>query len=501
QRWISQETAAREQQLLDLQSRLTQNLFPVTFFLKAEKNTTSRGFRSYRSYRYQDSEKNNEFLTVGMLLPDGRLLCNLLLTEVQTSRLEKISLHLPEGRDIAASFVGSLKDWGGVVIAPEEKLPGSGLVPPATAIAALCDQAAISVFAQNFGNVLKLYLVPTVLDQFTLGFENMVFAEPQNYDPEKCLLLDSAGNLLQYSLERRGVGDEYNRNLSPLSGHYVAGLLSSAEPFDPQNVQKSADAANRHAWLGVEMQELSAELARVHKAAGYTKDGSIGVLVNKVMPDSPAAKAGLQSGDILLYIRTADGDSRTDLDSDHCDESDYFDTAFPWDQYDQLPEQYFSEIPTPWRSVINSFTLLLGKIGVGKTATFGRVRNGELSEISIILEESPPYFEVAPRYNAEAFGLTVAEITFEVRDYFRLEKESPGLIICDIIPGSNASVSGLKPYEIILSVDHQPLHNLQDFENAVRYKTGVNLQIRRLTTNRIVKMQAQAKAQSPAANP
>ena len=498
QHWTSIDSATREQQLIDLQNRLTQNLFPVTFFLKAEKNTQSR---SYRSYRYRDSVNNNEFFTVGMLLPDGRLLCNLLLTEVQTSRLEKITLHLPEGREISASFVGSLKDWGGVVIAPEEKLPGAGLAPPATTLAALCDQAAVSVFAQNFGNVLKLYLVPTVLDQFALGFENMVIAEPQNYDPKKYLLLDSAGNLLQYSLERRGVGNDYNRNISPLSSHYIAKFLAATEPFDPHNAPKSTEDAKRFAWLGVEMQELSAELARVHKAAGYTKDGEIGVLLNKVMPDSPAAKAGLQSGDILLYIRTADGDSRTDLDSDHCDDSDYFGSSFPWDQYDQLPEKYFSEMPTPWGSVINSFTLLLGKIGVGKTAIFGRVRNGELSEISIILEESPPYFEVAPRHNAESFGLTVAEITFEVRDYFRLEKESPGLIISNIIPGSSASVSGLKPYEIILSVDNQPVHNLQDFENAIRYKIGVNLQVRRLTTNRIVKMQTQAKAQTPAAEP
>src|SRR5437773_8380881 len=48
-------------------------------------------------------------------------------------------------------------------------------------------------------------------------------------------------------------------------------------------------------WLGVSIQPLSPELARSFGA----KD-SKGVLINEVVPDSPAAKAGLKPGDILL---------------------------------------------------------------------------------------------------------------------------------------------------------------------------------------------------------
>src|SRR5881628_2655440 len=48
-------------------------------------------------------------------------------------------------------------------------------------------------------------------------------------------------------------------------------------------------------WLGVSIQQLTPELARSFGA----KD-SKGVLINEVVPDSPAAKAGLKPGDILL---------------------------------------------------------------------------------------------------------------------------------------------------------------------------------------------------------
>src|SRR5262249_29405536 len=48
-------------------------------------------------------------------------------------------------------------------------------------------------------------------------------------------------------------------------------------------------------WLGVSIQPLTPELAR-----SFGSKDAKGVLINEVMPDSPAAKAGLKPGDILL---------------------------------------------------------------------------------------------------------------------------------------------------------------------------------------------------------
>lgn len=53
-----------------------------------------------------------------------------------------------------------------------------------------------------------------------------------------------------------------------------------------------------HPWIGIAMSELTDELA---KALGVAK-GTKGVVIGKIMPDSPAFKSGLQQGDIIQRI-------------------------------------------------------------------------------------------------------------------------------------------------------------------------------------------------------
>ena len=51
-------------------------------------------------------------------------------------------------------------------------------------------------------------------------------------------------------------------------------------------------------WLGVEISNLTPELSE-----GFGFKGTDGVLVNEVMPDTPAEKAGLKAGDIIVEYR------------------------------------------------------------------------------------------------------------------------------------------------------------------------------------------------------
>src|SRR5438477_10257519 len=61
-------------------------------------------------------------------------------------------------------------------------------------------------------------------------------------------------------------------------------------------------------WLGVSIQPLTAELAR----SFGSKDGK-GVLISDVVPDSPAGKAGLKPGDILLEFEGKKTEAPADL--------------------------------------------------------------------------------------------------------------------------------------------------------------------------------------------
>jgi Do/DeqQ family serine protease len=76
--------------------------------------------------------------------------------------------------------------------------------------------------------------------------------------------------------------------------------------------QLIANGKAEHAYIGVEMLTLSPEIKQAINSdpnSGLTVQADNGVLIAKVLPDSPAAKAGLKSGDIIQKI---DGQAVTD---------------------------------------------------------------------------------------------------------------------------------------------------------------------------------------------
>lgn len=88
---------------------------------------------------------------------------------------------------------------------------------------------------------------------------------------------------------------------------WVTANGGGAEQHRHREVRIVHDEATR-GFLGVEVVELSPEL-RLH----YGSDEERGVLVSKVVPDSPAAVSGLRVGDVITAVEDEDVDSRRDL--------------------------------------------------------------------------------------------------------------------------------------------------------------------------------------------
>ena len=103
-----------------------------------------------------------------------------------------------------------------------------------------------------------------------------------------------------------------------------------------------------------------------------------------------------------------------------------------------------------------------------------------------MVEQSPPHYDAAVRYKSEALGLTVRDLTYEVRRYFRKEEGDPGVIISKIEPGSKASIGGIKPFEIITAVNDKPVRTVKDFENLTADQTECRLSVLRMTKSRTV---------------
>ena len=272
-------------------------------------------------------------------------------------------------------------------------------------------------------------------------------------------------------------------HLTPLA-HFRAIIEAPDAHLDASNIPLSEGQENRVAWLGTEIQSLDADLARAMGIADKTGEGMTGLMVTYVYEGSPAARRGLEVGDVLLRIHTREEPRPIEL----VDESYYvFDLqAFPWDQLDEIPEEYFDRIPPPWPPANGFLNKLLTDLGAGNDFSLEYLRDGDLRHLDMVVEYSPPYFRTASKVEHEELGVTVRDMTYEVRRCLQRTAADPGVIISTLAPGSRASVSGLRPYEIITHVNGEPVMNVADFARLASDRGEVRLAVRRFNSDRIV---------------
>ncbi len=173
-------------------------------------------------------------------------------------------------------------------------------------------------------------------------------------------------------------------------------------------------------WLGISIQDITPELAR---SFGLKK--TEGALVAGVMADSPAARAGIERGDVILEY------NGTHIDSAH-----------------QLPA-------------------LVAATAIGKTVPITVQRGGNTKTLSVSVQEMPA--SAAPsqsRGATAAWGVEVADITPDLRQQFNLE-QTKGVVVTGITPNSPADESGLRPGDVIGEVNRRPVHNVRDYQAAV----------------------------------
>ena len=456
--------------------------------------------------RYGDGEtgrdeSSTEANVCGLVTAPDRVLVLAPLPAKLTARLEHINISTPDNGDVPAKFVASLTDYGALVVAPERPVGPPVKMAGAVDLRTLRERLLFGADVRIQGENRVVHFTSERFDGLGVGWRRQLY--PEMVGGERlAFLFDDAGALVAIPISRRPkAGDEDYRRSEPLvtPTTYLAGAFKDPAAFaDANNVPLSEAAENRLGWLGAELQPLNRELARLNKVSDLTQDGQTGAIVAAIYPDSPAEKGGLKTGDILLRFHIEGYPKPVEV---HLNEFEFAGPPFPWEHLDRIGEQYYDQLPCPWPGVNNSVSAILTEAGFGKKFDAEIFRDGKTMRLPFVVTEAPAHYESAPRFKSKPLGMTVRDLTFEALRYFHRTPEEPGVIISNIERGSKASVSGLKPFEIILAVNEKPVRTIKEFETAVTSGEELRFNVLRLNKTHIVKISLKASGGTTAPAP
>jgi serine protease Do len=204
--------------------------------------------------------------------------------------------------------------------------------------------------------------------------------------------------------------------------------LSFAIPMDVvMNVVEQIKASGKaaHGWLGVQIQDVTRELA---ESFGMKKPQ--GALVSKIVPGSPAEKAELQIGDIIT-------------------------------EFNGQPIETSGDLPP-----------MVGMTPINDKAALKIIRQGEEKTISFKIGLLPDQDEkvaevVKPGKSkpANRLGIDVIDLTAEQRESLQVIK---GAVLVQNVANGAAKNAGIQPGDVILRIHNDIIHNVADFDKVAK---------------------------------
>lgn len=184
--------------------------------------------------------------------------------------------------------------------------------------------------------------------------------------------------------------------------------------------QLREDGRVNRGWLGVMIQPVSRDLAE-----SFGMDDAIGALIADLDPEGPAARGGLQAGDVILEVNGEEVERSS-----------------------SLPR-------------------LIGRGAPGSEVELTLMRDGEEISESVELGSWPNAegeTEQTTSNNQVRLGLMVAEIDDAMREQLNIQG---GVEVRQVEPDSVAATAGIRPGDVLVSIDHRSVSSSEELVQIV----------------------------------
>lgn len=221
--------------------------------------------------------------------------------------------------------------------------------------------------------------------------------------------------------------------VSPSGGNIGIGFAVPSILAQPVLKQLQEHGRTYRGWLGVKIREVTEELAG---SVGLKE--AKGAFVEEVIKESPAAKAEILAGDIILEFDGKDIDKMR-----------------------QLPR-------------------IVAETKIGKKVKVKLFRNGDIEKVNVTLgelkEEEPELSAIPSQGKNEsnidslpsALGMSLTPLTDGLKSQYRIDTSVSGLLVMKVDADSAAAKKGITKGDIIVSANQHTLKDVGDLEKQIK---------------------------------
>jgi len=340
-----------------------------------------------------------------IITADGFILTNNHVVE----NADKITVKLSDERELVAKVIGTDPETDVAVIKVDaNNLPFVELGDS--------DQLKVGQWVIAIGNPFGLSHTVTAGIVSAKGRSKIGLTEYEDFIQTDAAINfgNSGGPLLNIDGKVIGI----NSAIFSRSGGYMG--IGFAIPVNMAKYvyqQLVADGKVTRGYLGLYGEDITADMAKL-----FGIENQKGVIVNKLLPDGPAAKGGIERGDVIIK---KDGKAIED-----------------------------------W----NIFRNEIARTAPGTKIELTVIREGKEKEIAVELEprESKAVTAQAAEKQSKQIGITVQDLTDELAKQFGYEDKS-GVIVTEVDPSSQAAEIGIAPGTLITEVNRQKVEDSKGF--------------------------------------